>query len=80
MGEIQKIECGGMVKRFDGKNSNHYHIRCLHCHKIIDAPLETSKTIEGKLKKKTDFQILGHHIEFFGVCPECLSHEPGRTA
>jgi Fe2+ or Zn2+ uptake regulation protein len=80
MGEIQKLEFGGMVKRFDGNYSDHYHLRCIRCHKIVDAPLEASKTIERKLKKKTDFKILGHRTEFFGICPECLCREQEQIA
>jgi Fe2+ or Zn2+ uptake regulation protein len=75
MGEIQKLEYGGLVKRFDGNHSDHYHIRCIRCDKIVDAPLGATKTIENKLKKQTDFKILGHRIEFFGICPECLCRE-----
>jgi len=75
-GDILKLEHGGTVKRFDGHAMNHYHIRCIRCEKIVDAPIEVTKTCEKKLKNKTDFQILGHHIEFFGICADCRLREP----
>ena len=31
MGQIQKLELGGTVKRFDWNPQRHYHIRCLQC-------------------------------------------------
>jgi Fe2+ or Zn2+ uptake regulation protein len=75
MGEIQKLEFGGSVKRFDGNYTDHYHIRCVKCHQIVDAPMKASKAIEKKMKKMTDFKIIGHRIEFIGLCPECQMRE-----
>jgi len=71
LGEIQKIETGGSLKRFDGNITPHYHIRCLHCQKVVDAPIAPLKNIENLLAGKTDFQITGHRVEFLGICPQC---------
>jgi Fur family ferric uptake transcriptional regulator len=70
-GEIQKIETAGSLKRFDGNIAPHYHIRCLRCHKVVDAPVEVLPDIERLLDGKTDFTITGHRIEFLGLCPKC---------
>ena len=37
-GEIQKLEFGCSLKRFDGVATAHYHISCLDCDRVIDAP------------------------------------------
>lgn len=71
MGEIQKIEIGGSLKRFDGNIAPHYHIRCLRCQKVVDAPVAVLEDIEKCLKGKTDFTIIGHRLEFLGLCPQC---------
>ncbi|MDD2603892.1 MAG: transcriptional repressor [Desulfobacterales bacterium] len=70
-GEIQKIETGGSLKRFDGNPEPHYHIRCLRCQKVVDAPVAVLPDIERLLEGKTDFIITGHRIEFLGICPKC---------
>jgi Fe2+ or Zn2+ uptake regulation protein len=70
-GEIQKIEIGGSLKRFDGNITPHYHIRCLSCQKVVDAPLKPLANVENLLDGKTDFQITGHRVEFVGLCPQC---------
>lgn len=72
LGEIQKVGCGGSVRRFDGNPNNHYHIRCVKCDKIVDACMEVNEKLERDIENKTDFRISGHHVEFIGLCPDCF--------
>jgi len=72
-GEIQKIELGCTSKRFDGIADNHYHIRCLHCDRVVDAPADFDVAVNHDLKSATDFKIIGHRLEFIGICPDCLN-------
>ena len=75
VGEIQKLEVCGCVKRFDGNPHNHYHIRCIKCDNIVDAPIEVKEDIASELNGKTDFQIIGHRLEFYGICPRCQAKD-----
>ena len=71
-GEIQKLEIGCNLKRFDGIAENHYHIRCLHCDRVIDAPEGLDIAVNHDLKKHINgFKILGHRLEFIGLCSQC---------
>ena len=72
-GEIQKLELGCTLKRFDGIAENHYHIRCIHCDRVVDAPADFDVTVNHDLKNATDFKIIGHKLEFIGICPDCLN-------
>jgi Fur family ferric uptake transcriptional regulator len=72
-GKIQKLELGSTLKRFDGVTENHYHIRCICCDRLVDAPVDFDIVIDHELKSRTDFKIIGHKLEFIGICPECLS-------
>jgi Fur family ferric uptake transcriptional regulator len=78
-GEIQKLEFGCTLKRFDGTAKNHCHIRCLRCDRVVDAPGEVNPRIDEDLKGATDYQITGHKLEFIGICPECVTN-PNATA
>ena len=69
-GDIQKLEPGCSLKRFDGDTSEHCHIRCVHCDRIADAPQPDIKFDLEKVQS-TDFKITGHRLEFFGLCSEC---------
>lgn len=77
LGEIQTIEMAGSLKRFDGVAENHYHIRCVNCDRLIDAPLKVSDTLENAVQAHTDFSIFSHRLEFTGVCPDCRRQAPG---
>ena len=72
-GKIQKLELGCKLKRFDGIADNHYHIRCLHCDRVVDAPADFDVAVNHDLKSVTDFKIIGHRLEFIGICPDCIT-------
>jgi len=71
LGEIRKLEYSGSVMRFDWNPKNHYHIRCIQCGRIDDAPIPPLVGIEQEVRGVTDYQINGHHFEFVGLCPAC---------
>ncbi len=72
-GEIQKLEFGCTLKRFDGIAENHYHIRCIECDRVVDAPADFDVAVHHDSKNATDFKIIGHRLEFIGICPGCIN-------
>ena len=70
-GLINRLEVTGMPKRFNGNVRNHYHIQCIKCGRIDDAPLKPLEDLDNKLQKKSNYKILGHSLKFVGICPEC---------
>ncbi len=70
-GIILKIEVGGTQKRFDATTENHYHIRCAKCGKVDDMDLPVFKDLVTHAAAATSYHILGHHVEFSGICIEC---------
>lgn len=78
VGEIQKLELSGSLKRFDGNPEKHYHIRCINCDRLDDAPMRSLENIEDKLLGSTDYQVIGHRLEFMGLCPDCLEKAASR--
>ena len=78
-GDVQKLEPGCSLKRFDGDPSDHYHIRCIHCDRIADAPLVPDLEIDMEQVNSANFEIIGHRLEFLGVCPNC-SDKSNRDA
>ncbi|MCF8050753.1 MAG: transcriptional repressor [Desulfobacterales bacterium] len=77
LGEIQKLEMAGSIKRFDGNPQKHYHIRCLRCGRLDNAPVAPLQQIEDKLYGATVFTIIGHRLEFEGFCPRCSRERAG---
>ena len=72
-GEIQKLELGGTIKRYDGIAKKHYHIRCIECGRVDNAPVAPLNQLEDKLYGATVYTIIGHRLEFMGLCPDCTA-------
>jgi len=70
-GIILKLEVGGTQKRFDATTHPHYHIRCISCGKVEDIDIPVIADINQVAAELSNYQILGHHIEFSGVCGTC---------
>ncbi len=70
-GIILKLEVGGTQKRFDATIDPHYHIRCLNCGKVDDIEMPVMSEINKAAEELSQYKVLGHHIEFSGLCSEC---------
>ena len=79
LGEIQKLELSGSLKRFDGIPTKHYHIRCIECDRVDDAPIAPLNQIEDELYGATVFEIIGHNLEFTGLCPACTRKKEAQS-
>jgi Fur family transcriptional regulator, ferric uptake regulator len=74
-GMILKIEVGGTQKRFDATTEEHYHIRCSACGKVDDIDVPVVKELIDQAADATPYLILGHHVEFTGICSVCQKRQ-----
>jgi Fur family ferric uptake transcriptional regulator len=70
-GIIRRMELGSAERRYDGDLDDHYHILCTQCGRIADAPIERLRGLEDTLARASGYTVLGHWIEFKGICPDC---------
>ena len=70
-GMILKLEVGGTQKRFDATTDTHYHIRCSTCGKVDDIDTPVMDELVKEAASSSTYQVLGHHVEFTGICPSC---------
>lgn len=70
-GMILKLEVGGTQKRFDATTDTHYHIRCSNCGKVDDIDTPVLDELVKEAAASSSYQVLGHHVEFSGICPSC---------
>ena len=69
-GLIRKLELAGSQMRFDGRVYRHHHVRCVQCSRVDD--VIAVKGNPGSIDVEAGgYQLLGHRIEFYGVCPSC---------
>lgn len=53
------------------RHKHHHFLICQNCNKIVpiyECPIED---YESKLKAESGFEIIGHRIEFYGICEDC---------
>ncbi|MBD3175745.1 MAG: transcriptional repressor [Armatimonadia bacterium] len=74
-GIIRRIDVAGRQMRFDADIEPHYHIRCVHCGRVDDVGSSTWDRLEKLASESTEYEVLGHTIEFTGVCPACKERE-----
>lgn len=79
IGIILKLEVGGTQKRFDATVEPHYHIRCSNCGKVNDVHMAIQEQINQMAEEASDYRILGHHIEFSGICKDCSEEHLEQT-
>jgi Fur family ferric uptake transcriptional regulator len=50
---------------------HHHQLICTRCHRVIEFDGCTVDALAQELAMQTRFQIAGHWLEIFGLCPDC---------
>ncbi len=68
--EISSVNNNKKLYELSLGNKHHHHLICTKCGEMeaLDCPLEG---YEDELKKKTDYKIIDHSINIYGICPAC---------
>lgn len=72
-GQIRKLPLSGKIMRYDGDLDRHYHIRCVECGKIDDVKIPDVNIDAIGFNLPGGYEVLGHRLEFVGVCASCRS-------
>jgi len=68
-GELVELTIDPERRHYDPDTSHHHHLICKTCKKILDIHSDFSINIPEE--QKGTFEVLGNHIEFYGICPTC---------
>lgn len=74
-GLIKRIEMKNGNDRFDKTISNHNHLYCIKCGKVIDINESLSKEQISKLEKETGFKITNCNFKINGLCKSCRKED-----
>ena len=72
-GKALRLEVGERKRRYDGDVTDHYHIVCIRCKRVDDIAPHLVAEMDKGLRTASDYEIIGHQLTFYGVCPECKS-------
>jgi Fur family ferric uptake transcriptional regulator len=76
-GRIQKLAICGSEARFDGDLDHHYHVRCIQCGCVADVHSLAGDLVRSGPEETGGYEILGHRLEFVGICPKCKAGGDG---
>ena len=72
MGEVLELGFSDDDNRYDGNRPYpHPHLICLRCRRIVDVDAGLGQDLAQEAAKGSGFQIVGHRLDFYGLCPEC---------
>jgi Fur family transcriptional regulator, peroxide stress response regulator len=73
-GEVLELGFPDGSNRYDGnKPDPHPHVICIKCKKIVDPDLDSLDEMTKEVALETDFTILHHRLDFFGICSSCMA-------
>lgn len=76
LGEVLELGFPDGSNRYDGnKPYPHPHVICVKCKKIVDPDLDSLDELKYEIASETDFKILNHRLDFFGICSDCLTEK-----
>ncbi len=70
---IGTLEFAGSRTRFDGNMAPHYHVRCDLCDRVEDVYDIPVGPAVAEMEDLNGYKVLGHRMEFVGICPGCRS-------
>ncbi|ANB60060.1 peroxide-responsive transcriptional repressor PerR [Anoxybacteroides amylolyticum] len=71
VGLVKELTYGDSSSRFDFVTSDHYHIICERCGKIVDFHYPGLDEVETLAAHVTGFKVSHHCMEVYGVCADC---------
>jgi Fur family transcriptional regulator, peroxide stress response regulator len=76
MGELLELSFGSDSSRFDGSRPHpHPHLICTSCQQILDPDIHGMNELPEQIARMYGYQIVGHRLDIFGICPECQEKE-----
>ena len=71
LNEIKRISIKDGNDRFDKTVSNHNHVYCITCGKVMDIDYTISNDDLEKIEKQTGFKITNSNFNIKGICNDC---------
>ncbi len=76
MGEVLELGFSDDSNRYDGnKPYPHPHLICIKCKNIVDPQVAALSELHQEVARSTNYRILSHRLDFFGICPRCQEKE-----
>jgi len=78
IGLVRELTYGDSSSRFESNMSEHYHVICNSCGKIVDFQYPSLNEVESLAEKVTGFDVSHHRLEIYGICEECSEKKTAK--
>jgi Fur family ferric uptake transcriptional regulator len=69
---VTEVRMGGLPARYElTPRSHHDHLTCSECGKIVEFENRDIEQLQHLVARNNGFQLTGHVLELYGICPEC---------
>jgi Fur family peroxide stress response transcriptional regulator len=68
-GRVLELTIDPERKRYDPNTMSHHHLICITCKKVADIHRDYDIPVDKSIT--SGYEIIGKHIEFYGLCPMC---------
>ena len=76
LGEVLELGFPDGSNRYDGNRPYPLpHVICIKCKKIVDPDLDSLDKMKKEVAFETNFKILNHRLDFFGICSDCMEEK-----
>ena len=75
IGVVEVVETFGGPKRFDPDVSDHHHLHCMACGRIIDFEYEGYARLEVPKAIATTFNVISRRVVLKGLCDTCTAKQ-----
>ena len=76
-GFVNEVNIAGRKKFYEIKKHHHHHLICRECKVTREVRFDEMELLMDKvqsdLRSNTSFYDIRHSLEFYGVCPNCIS-------
>ena len=73
-GEITHVKVPS-ADRYDLRREKHYHLFCVGCGAVCDAPADYREELDRQVARATGFAVERHRMIFEGLCPACQAKQ-----
>ena len=70
---VSEVRMGGLPARYELAPARHHdHMSCVQCGKIVEFENYAIESLQEKVAADLGFELTGHVLELYGICPQCL--------
>lgn len=62
------------------EDGHHHHLICSQCEQVVEFDDCVVEALQETIGRRFDFQVQGHLLELYGLCPDCQSEASASEA